>query len=180
APGAPPSLEAIARNAAGGMRDALTALDQVVAFCGKEVPDDQVHQILGLMDSQAVLTLLGAILARDLNAALAALGTIVSHGHDLQALLERMLREIRDLALFAALGERDPYFQDHSPETLAFLRERAPQVSADIAQQLFYLFLELEGQLKALAMAVKNLRSMRRLTNLPYRITARSSTPTAH
>ena len=142
------SLEAIARNAAGGMRDALTMLDQVVAFSGKQVPDDQVHAILGLMDSQAVLTLLGAILDRDLNAALGALGAIVAHGHDLQALLERLLREIKDLSLFAALGGQDPYFQDHPPDTVAFLSERAPAVSTDIAQQLFYLFLELEGQLK--------------------------------
>jgi len=36
------------------------------------------------------------------------------------------------------------------------------------------------GQLKALAMAIKNVRSMRRLTNLPYRITVLSSTPTAY
>ncbi len=36
------------------------------------------------------------------------------------------------------------------------------------------------GQLNALAMAVKNVRSMRRLTNLPYRITALSPTATAH
>jgi DNA polymerase-3 subunit gamma/tau len=142
------ALEAIARNAAGSVRDALTGLDQVVAYCGNTVADEQVHQVLGLMDRRAVLTLLGALLDHDLRAALAAFGAIVAHGHDLQVLLEAMLREIKDLSLFAALGEKDPYFQDHAPEVLSFFRERGARLNPDVAQQLFYLFLELEAQLK--------------------------------
>ena len=142
------ALEAIARNAAGGMRDALTALDQVVAFCGNEVDDEQVHPILGMMDNRAVLGLLEAVLERKLEAALAAFSAITDHGHDLQVLLEALLREVKDLTLFAALGGDDPYFQDHPPDTLSFFKERAEGLNLDEAQQLFYLFLELEGQLK--------------------------------
>jgi DNA polymerase-3 subunit gamma/tau len=142
------ALESLARNSAGGMRDALTSLDQVVAFCGTTVGDEQVTQILGLMDNRAVLNLLGTVLDRDPGAALAAFSALVGHGHDLQSMLEALLRDVKDLSLHAALGSGDAYFQDHAPETLAFFAERAPALSQDQAQQLFYLLLELESQLK--------------------------------
>ncbi|MBI4083000.1 MAG: DNA polymerase III subunit gamma/tau [Candidatus Lambdaproteobacteria bacterium] len=142
------ALEAVARNAAGGMRDALTALDQVVAYAGQEVGDEQVLRLLGLMDTREVLALLGAVLARDLPAALGTFRAIVEHGHDLQVLLEALLRDTKDLALAKVLAQGDAYFQDHPPEALEFFAARREAHSLDVVQQLFYLFLELEGQLK--------------------------------
>jgi len=142
------ALESLARNSAGGMRDALTSLDQVVAFCGTTVADEQVTQILGLLDNRVVLNLLGTILERNASAALVSFSALVEHGHDLQAVLEALLRDVKDLSLCSALGKDDAYFQDHPPETLAFFAERAPSISLDTLQQLFYLLLDLEAQLK--------------------------------
>jgi DNA polymerase-3 subunit gamma/tau len=142
------ALESLARNSAGGMRDALTSLDQVVAFCGTTVADEQVTQILGLMDNRVVLNLLGTILDQTAGAALASFSALVEHGHDLQAVLEALLRDVKDLSLFSALGKGNGYFQDHAPETLTFFAERAPAIGLDRLQQLFYLLLELESQLK--------------------------------
>ncbi|MCH8843202.1 MAG: DNA polymerase III subunit gamma/tau [SAR324 cluster bacterium] len=144
----PDALEAIARNAAGGMRDALTSLDQVVSYAGPEVPDDQVRQILGLMDDREVLTLLDAILEKNLDGALDTFALIVERGHDLHVLLESILREIKDLSLFIALGGAKSYFQDHPPDTVRFYAERSAATGLDETQQLFSLFLELENQLK--------------------------------
>ncbi|MCH7479288.1 MAG: DNA polymerase III subunit gamma/tau [SAR324 cluster bacterium] len=144
----PGALEAIARNAAGGMRDALTSLDQVVSYAGPEVPDDQVRQILGLMDDREVLTLLEAVLEKNLDGALDTFALIVERGHDLHVLLESILREIKDLSLFIALGGAKSYFQDHPPDTVRFYEERSAARGLDETQQLFSLFLELENQLK--------------------------------
>ncbi|HEX9844210.1 MAG TPA: DNA polymerase III subunit gamma/tau, partial [bacterium] len=90
------ALQTIARNAAGGVRDALTAVDQVVSFAGQEASDAQVLSILGLTDNREVFTLLGAVLDKELPAALEALAAVREHGHDLGVLLEAMIREIKD------------------------------------------------------------------------------------
>ncbi|MBI3992006.1 MAG: DNA polymerase III subunit gamma/tau [Candidatus Lambdaproteobacteria bacterium] len=143
-----PALEAIARNAAGGMRDALTAIDQVVSFSGSSPSDEDVLGILGMMDSREVFRLLGALLGGRLDEALAVFGAVLDRGHDPDALLAALLKELKDLSLFAALKRDATYFQDHLPEELEFYGRHAGTVPADALQQLFFLFLDLEAQLK--------------------------------
>ena len=141
-------LETIARNANGGMRDALTAVDQVVAFAGHAPDDAQVASVLGLMDQREVHTLLGNVLQNNLSATLQGFSEIVERGHDLHVVLGRLLEELKDLTLFRTLPEGSTYFQDHSPSAVEFYRTHGGNVSLDALQQRFYLFLELESQLK--------------------------------
>lgn len=143
----PSALEAIARNAAGGMRDALTALDQVISFVGQAPTDEEVLRLLGLIDSREVLELLEAVLARDLGQALKVLSDVLERGHDVDTLLAGILRELKDLSLFAALSAQARYFQDHPPDALEFYRRHAADTPVDLLQQLFHLFMDLEGQL---------------------------------
>jgi DNA polymerase-3 subunit gamma/tau len=145
------ALETIARNAAGGMRDALTAIDQAVSFAGSAPSDAEVVGLLGLMDNGEVLNLLAAILDRSLEQALETFGLIVSRGHDPHVLLESLLREVKDLALFQTLGKNSAYFQDHLQDSLQFYEARQGTMGLDELQQLFQLFLELESQLKSSA-----------------------------
>ncbi|HUJ77117.1 MAG TPA: hypothetical protein VL359_19785, partial [bacterium] len=147
------ALEAIARNAAGGMRDALTAVDQAVAFAGPSPGDQEVLDLLGLLDHRAVLNLLGAVLDKALNRALEVLGALLGKGHDLHTLLAALLRELKDLALYHALGADSAYFQDHLPGNLEFYRQRRGTCSLDELEQLFQVFLELEAQLRSSAFA---------------------------
>lgn len=156
------ALEAIARNASGGMRDALTALDQVISYCGAQASDEEVMGILGLMDTREVFELLGAMLDKSLPRALEVFSNIREHGHDLGVLLQAIMRELKDFALYQSLtggenrGEHRGRgtqttaitFQDHLPDTLAFFESYREIVSLDELQQLFYLFLEVEGQIK--------------------------------
>ena len=141
-------LEVIARNAAGGMRDALTAVDQVVAFAGGSPSDEQVAGVLGLMDQREVHSLLEHILDKSLARALAQFGEVVAHGHDIQILLEKLLAELKDMTVFHTLPEGNTYFQDHSPAALEFYSANKAKASLDQLQQLFYLLLDLETQLK--------------------------------
>ncbi|MDH4120658.1 MAG: DNA polymerase III subunit gamma/tau [Deltaproteobacteria bacterium] len=141
------SLDVISRNAAGGMRDALTALDQVVSFAGRQVDHAQVLKILGLMDAQEALAMLAAVLTRRLDGALEAFASVVNRGHDLQTVLGTLLQEVKDLTLFKTLGEASSYFQDHSAGSMAFYQGHH-QAGLDELQQIFHVFLELEGQLK--------------------------------
>ena len=142
------TLEAIARNAQGGMRDALTAMDQVVAFAGPNPDDSQVFGVLGLMDDREVLNLLEAVLNKHPEGALGAFGHILERGHDLTTVLAALLREIKDLSLAQVLPLDGVYFQDHPPDTLQFYERFKPNCTPDELQQLFALFMHLETQLR--------------------------------
>ena len=142
------ALEAIARNAAGGVRDALTALDQVIAFAGNNPGDDQVWRVLGLSDNREVLTLLGAVLSNSLHSALEIFAASGERGHDPAVLLEALIGEVKDFSLFHALGGDADYFSGHPPDTRAFFKQYKEQVTLDQLQQLFYLLLEVESQFK--------------------------------
>jgi DNA polymerase-3 subunit gamma/tau len=142
------ALETIARNSAGGMRDALTAVDQAVAYAGTEPADSDVLGLLGLMDHREVLNLLAAVLDKSLHQALDAFALILGRGHDLPALLEALLREAKDLTLYQALGAGSAYFQDHLQDSTQFYETRKAAVGPDELQQIFYLFLEVEQQIK--------------------------------
>jgi DNA polymerase-3 subunit gamma/tau len=142
------ALETIARNAAGGVRDALTAVDQVVSYAGLEASDAQVVSILGITDNREVFTLLGAVLGKSLPEALDAFAAIREHGHDLGVLLEAMIREVKDFSLYLALEGNATVFAEHPPDTLAFFAEWRSRVTLDELQQLFYLLLEVEEQIK--------------------------------
>ena len=144
----PTALETIARNASGSMRDALTAVDQVVAFAGPAPSDERVLSILEVMDTREVLGLLGALLDKSLEQALEIFTGIVERGHDLTTLLEALLREVKDYSLYKSLHGKSTYFQDHPPTTLEFYGGRDEAVTLDELQQIFYLLLELEAQLK--------------------------------
>ena len=142
------ALEAIARNASGSVRDGLTAVDQVVSYAGTEVGDEQVLNLLGLMDNREVYTLLGAIVEKSLPAALETFAGILERGHDLATTLEAILREIKDFSLWVALEGRATHFADHPPDALAFYQAHQDAVTLDELQQLFYVLLEVEEQIK--------------------------------
>ncbi len=143
------ALESIARNSAGGMRDALTMVDQVVAFAGPKPSDEDVLGLLRLLDHGAVRALFDAILGQDLNEALLGFDRIVGRGHELPQVLEALLREVKDLALYGTLGGENAYFADHLPETLRFFEQKKGAATLDQLQQVFHVLLDLEGQLRS-------------------------------
>ena len=142
------ALEAIARNASGGVRDALTALDQVISFAGNAPTDDQVWRILGLIGNREVFTLLGAIFDKSLDSALDGYYAMREKGHDVSVLLETLIETVKDFSLFHVLGESSTHFTGHPPDTMAFFRDSREKTTLDELQQLFYLLLEVEGQIK--------------------------------
>jgi DNA polymerase-3 subunit gamma/tau len=142
------ALESIARNAAGGMRDALTMVDQAVAFAGPQPSDADVLGLLGLLDHEEVQALLGAVLTQALPEALAGFERLVTRGNELPQILDVLLREVKDLTLYSTLGGDSPYFADHLPRTLEFFSRHRDAATLDQLQQVFHILLDLEGQMR--------------------------------
>ena len=59
------SLEMIARNSVGGMRDALTSIDQILSFTDTSATEQKVAQILGILDRESRFSLIESILKKN-------------------------------------------------------------------------------------------------------------------
>jgi DNA polymerase-3 subunit gamma/tau len=113
------SLQLIARDAEGSMRDAESKLDQVVAFTGKTVGDKDVAIVLGLVGRDLLLDAVQAVADEDAPAAFELAGRAVELGYDLRAVCRELSRVARDLLVLtvdpsriadpeiAGEGERD-------------------------------------------------------------------------
>src|SRR5438067_3071821 len=113
------SLQLIARDAEGSMRDAQSKLDQVIAFTGKTIAAEDVATVLGLVGRDLVLDALQAVADEDAPASFALAARAVEMGYDLRAVCRELSRVVRDLLVIsvdatrvtdpeiAAEGERD-------------------------------------------------------------------------
>src|ERR1700758_2688716 len=87
----PAAAHAIARGAEGGLRDAESMLDQLVAFCGEKISESDVLTVFGLTAQQTVADLCGALIAGDTSAALGIVHEQAEAGRDLSRLLTDLI-----------------------------------------------------------------------------------------
>jgi len=90
---------AIATAADGGLRDAESMLDQLVAFCGTSIDEQQVLEVFGLTAEQVVLDLSQAIITRESTTALHLIHGQQEAGKDLSKLLTDLLNFLRSLLI---------------------------------------------------------------------------------
>ena len=95
------SLQLIARDAEGSMRDAQSKLDQVIAFTGKTITGEDVATVLGLVGRDLLLDAVQAVADEDAPAAFALAGRAVEMGYDLRAVCRELSRVVRDLLVLA-------------------------------------------------------------------------------
>jgi DNA polymerase-3 subunit gamma/tau len=95
------ALALIARAAEGSMRDAQSALDQVIAFAGERVTVDEVSAVLGLVGRDLLFDLVDAVVAEDGPRAFALADRAVEGGHDLRLVCRELARLVRDMMLLS-------------------------------------------------------------------------------
>ena len=98
------ALETVARRAGGSMRDGQSLLDQLLAFSGKKLTVDTVHQLLGTAHEERVTAIAGAALAKDAKQVLESLNDIVNQGQQLGELLDQLIEYWRDLMVVNSAG----------------------------------------------------------------------------
>lgn len=99
------ALSLIAQGAAGGLRDALSTLDQCAALAESVVTEQLVRDILGLVGREHIEKSLRAIAAGDAPAALSVVAEVVERGRDLRQLTAELIRELRAAMVYQAAGE---------------------------------------------------------------------------
>ena len=95
------ALLLIARSAEGSMRDAQSALDQVIAFAGQKISADDVATVLGLVGRDLVLDIVTAVADETPAAAFELSGRAVELGYDLRLVFRELSRVVRDLLVLS-------------------------------------------------------------------------------
>src|SRR5688572_11073130 len=95
------ALALIARAAEGSMRDAQSALDQVMAFAGQTITVDDVSAVLGLVGRDLLFDLIAAVVDEDGPGAFALADRAVEAGHDLKVVCRELSRVVRDLMILS-------------------------------------------------------------------------------
>jgi DNA polymerase III subunit gamma/tau len=91
----PAAVALIARLAAGGMRDAESMLDQLLASAGGRIDEAGVRELLGLAEAEAVDRLVTALVAGDPVAGIAVLDELEDRGRDVGVVLDQVVEAIR-------------------------------------------------------------------------------------
>ena len=98
------SLRAVVSAAEGSMRDAQSALDQIIAFGGKEIPDEAVRVLLGVVDERAILSLVDAVLERDAKILVEQVQELVNSGVDPRNFCRKLIHHVRNLMVCRVTG----------------------------------------------------------------------------
>ena len=100
------ALLAIARGAEGGMRDALSSLDQLIAFKDGNITENDALSVFGLVSRSELEGLAGAILKGDSAAILKAVSNFDSAGKNMRRLAGELMVHFRNLVVWQALGDK--------------------------------------------------------------------------
>ena len=99
------ALLAIARGAEGGLRDAESALDQIISFRGKEIGEEDVLEVFGLVSRHVLENLTMAILKSDVPAIINIISEMDQAGKDLQRVVMELLESFRNLLVVLYAGK---------------------------------------------------------------------------
>ena len=142
----PAAAHAIARGAEGGLRDAESMLDQLVAFCGEKIAENDVLNVFGFTSEQTVVDLMGKILRSETAPALDVLYQQCEAGKDMMRLMSDLISYLRDLLVFKA--KPDSLQEDVDPETQKALAAQAELIENDRLLDLIDQFAQAEGRMK--------------------------------
>ncbi|MDE7268331.1 MAG: DNA polymerase III subunit gamma/tau [Lachnospiraceae bacterium] len=143
------ALRYIAKTADGSMRDALSLLDQCIAFhFGEELTYDKVLDVLGAVDTEVFARLLDLIRAQNVTGCISLLEEVVMQGRELTQFVADITWYLRNLLLVKTSESDIEDVIDVSNDNLARLKEEADAMDAEEIMRQIRIFSELSGQIK--------------------------------
>ncbi|MCM1268763.1 MAG: DNA polymerase III subunit gamma/tau [Bacteroidales bacterium] len=142
------ALRYVAKTADGSMRDALSLLDQCIAFhFGQELTYDKALDVLGAVDTEVFGRLFGHILKREVTGCIELLQEIVMQGRELSQFVADFTWYLRNLMLLKSADDIEDII-DASSDHLALMREEADMVEMETLMRFIRIFSELSGQIR--------------------------------
>lgn len=142
------AIRYVAKAADGSLRDALSLLDQCLAFyMGQDLKYDNVLEVLGAVDTEVFSDLLRKVIAGDTVGCIYKLEELILQGRDLNQLVVDFTWYMRNLLLVKTSDGVEDVI-DVSSDTLVVLKEEAELISAEVLMRYIRIFSELANQIK--------------------------------
>lgn len=138
---------AVARGAEGGLRDAESALDQLIAFCGDKITEADVLSVFGLVAWHSVQEMATALLTGDVATLLRHIAEMDEAGKDLQRLSVEILEYFRDLLVVAYTGEASSELREDKAR-VDLMREQTKLISTERLARITDILIEIQAQLR--------------------------------
>ncbi len=129
------ALGLLARAADGSLRDALSLLDQGIAYSNQQLTEQSVRDMLGLVDSQIIVAILDALMARDSEALMQSVQQLIHAAQDLKTALDDLLSWLHALALFQ--------FAPDAIEWKGLSQQEVARLSAQYSPETIQLFYQI-------------------------------------
>jgi DNA polymerase-3 subunit gamma/tau len=142
----PAAAHAIAKGADGGLRDAESMLDQLVAFCGEKIAEPDVLKVFGFTSEQTVANFTDKILRGLTSDALELLHAEAENGKDMMKLMSDLIAYLRDVLVGKV--KPDALADDLNPELQKSLEAQAALIETDRLLELIDQFAAAEGRMK--------------------------------
>jgi DNA polymerase-3 subunit gamma/tau len=140
------------------MRDALSALDQLISFKGDALTEDDVLAVFGLVSRRSLEDLATAVLSGNMPEILKLVDMFDSAGKDMRRLTVELMEHFRNLLVYQYVGENMSGL-DATPEQIRALAALAALADATRVQQIADQLAEMEGRLR-FALSVRTLIEM--------------------
>ncbi|HMK52069.1 MAG TPA: DNA polymerase III subunit gamma/tau [Thermodesulfobacteriota bacterium] len=139
-------LISISQESEGSLRDAQSLLDQVIAYAGKNIVDDDIAEVLGLIDRKILNDTIEAIADKDAERCMEIIEYVYHFGHDLQHFCRELLQYLRNLILIK-VSQHPEGLIELPEEELESYKKQAEKFQFDQLNHLFSLLLKGEQEI---------------------------------
>ena len=140
------SLALIARKGDGSMRDSITAFDQVLAFCGNTVADDDVVTMLGAVDRKLLADISASVFGGDTQGVLGGVKRVDTAGYNMRQFCQELIEHFRNLLVIRSVKKPEEIL-DLADAELAELRQQAAAFSPQDIQRRLTLLIKADGEM---------------------------------
>ena len=141
------ALSVIARMAEGSMRDALSLLEQARAYCGDDIKDKEVRELLGVVPEDALQELVEAIAGQSAERALGLVHRFQREGRNLQHFCREAIRHMRNLLIARVCGA-DSDLIAATPEQRPGLAKAAALFTEEDLTRYFQILLQTDNEVR--------------------------------
>ena len=144
----PKAIRYVAKAGDGSMRDALSLLDQCIAFhLGEALTYDNVLEVLGAVDTEVFSNMLRHIINQNITGAIGVLDDLVNEGRELGQLVADFTWYMRNLMLIQSVDDMEDVL-DMSTDNLAALKEEAQMIKPEVLIRYIKVFSEVGSQIR--------------------------------
>lgn len=140
------ALALVARRGEGSMRDSLSTLDQVIAFCGESVADEDVLGLLGMVDRRLLFDVVEGVMQREPARVLDGLRRIDELGHSFRQFCQELVDAFRSLVLLKVVGDAEGLIDAPEGE-LRDLRKLSDAAGLEDCQRSLTVLMKAETEL---------------------------------